>query len=338
MKIKAISFAVLSSLLLTACGGGGGSDSYTGGNGNNDNTTPDTSANQQWSILDIGEVNSAPYEGPLGYEENRITLKDGKYYVKQTNTLNDSDSLYLSFTVTKDGVYEDGPISQDGALIGTVSINANKWTLLPYSKIGSTGLKFYHTYKTIDISGQSFNQVIAPLHMWAIKNGRTNDISASNAELKFYAANTNTKFPSGSTCLQLIKEENNQEYIELEIESENDPYVINRWNDFALAGSGAEQKIFKDTTAYITSQDDNEDDNADMYAKYQNKYFAGNYTAKGIQFDFEDLLKELSESSKALTGQDKVIANEYIDAVKNTCMLYNDKATQTILNAIKNAN
>lgn len=334
MKIKAISFAVLSSLLLTACGGGGGSNSYTGGNENT--TPPDVSANQQWSIVDIGEVYSDPYEGPLGYEEHRITLKDGKYYVKQTNTLDDSKSLYLSFMVTKDGVYEDGPISQDGALIGTVSINANQWTLLPYSKIGSTGLKFYHTYKTIDISGQSFNHVIAPLNMWAIKNGRTNDISVSNAELKFYTANTTTKFPNGSTCLQLIKEENNQEYIELEIESENSPYVINRWNDFVLAGSGAAQQIFKDTTAYITSRD--EDNNVDTYAKYQNKYFAGNYTAKGVQFDFEDLLKALSESSKALTGQDKVVANEYINAVKNTCMLYNDKATQTILNAIKNAN
>ena len=337
MKIKAISFAVLSSLVLTACGGGGGSDSYTGGNGNNDNTTPDTSANQQWSAIDIDEAYSGVNSGSLGYEQTSLTLKDGKYYYKHTNTLDTDDDVYQTFFITADGVYEDGAIdAQYGTLIGTATIAANTWTLVPHSKIGSTDLKFYHTYKTIDISGQSFNQVINPLDMWAIKYNIKDSYPVSDTVFKFYTANANTTFPSGSTCLQLIKEESNQEYIELDTDSKNNAYVTNMWNDLAIAGSGAERKLFKDTTAYISTQDTDEDDNADTYAKYQNNYFSGNYYSKGVEYDFADLIKKLSDSFGSLTGQDKVIANEYVNAVKNSCMFYNDKAAQTIHTRISN--
>ena len=48
------------------------------------------------------------------------------------------------------------------------------------------------------------------------------------------------------------------------------------------------------------------------------------------------MIKELTDDSSHLTGQDKLIANEYIDAAKNECMLYNETASKTIHSSIQN--
>ena len=328
MKIKVLSFAIISTLLLTACGGGDDSTSAS----NDGGEKPDTSANQTWHNIYIDESYSGPNEGKLGYNEDVMTLLDGKSYSKNTNTLYQDDNTDRSFIVTQDGVYEDGDVNATyGVRTGNITISDNTWTMIPYSKIGSTGLKFTNTYKSINLDGKSLSQTINPYDMWAIKNGLTEDYPVSTLMQNFYAKNIDTKFPKGSTCLQLVKESGNQEYIELQNATENNSSVENIWNKLA-ANPESEKKLYKDTTAYISYANSE----ADTFAKYKDKFFSGHYYSKGTSFLFEDMIKELIDDSSHLTGQDKLIANEYIDAAKNECMLYNDTASKTIHSSIQN--
>lgn len=339
MKIKAISFAILSSMILTACGGGG-SDSKssindnTSNNNSNNGSNTNTSSNQTWSSFYIDQVYSGSNSDALGYDGDQITIKDGKYYSKNTNTLDNVSSSGSSFIVTQDGVYEDGEIdSTYGTFIGNATVASNVWTLIPYSKIGSSGLKFTHSYKTIDISGKSFNEVINPYDAWSLKYDMADTHPIGNTVQRFYTANASTKFPNGSTCLQFDKIESSQDYIELQRDTENDTSVQKIWNSEAnKSAADVEQKIYKDTVAYITYQYQD----ADTYAKYQDKFFSGNFYSKGIEATFEDMINELKDDISQLTGQDKVIADEYVKAAQSSCFLYNETASKTIHNAISN--
>ncbi len=254
MKIKAISFAILSSLLLTACGGGDSKSSNTNPSGTTDNNTPgngstNTTSDQSWSSFFIDQIYFGPNDGALGSDEDHITIQDGKYYTKNTNTLSKDDSGH-SMIVTQNGVYEDGDVHAEyGTYIGSAKVSDNKWTLTPYSKIGSSGLQFIHSYKKIDIGGKSFNEIINPYDAWVLKHDLTGTYPISSTVQRFYTANNATKFPNGSTCLQLDTIENNQEYIELQKDTENDANVKKIWETEATKGTGVEKKKFKDKVA-----------------------------------------------------------------------------------------
>ncbi len=339
MKIKALSFAVLSSLLLTACGGGGSDSSNTNVNGTPDNNNPtdngqnpSTTSDQSWSSFFIDQIYSDSDDGVLGSDEDHITIKDGKYYAKNTNTLNEDD-LGHSIIITQNGVYEDGDVHAEyGTYIGTAKIDNNKWTLTPYSKTNSSGLQFIHSYKSIDISGKPFNEVINPQDAWAIRNNLTNTYPISNTLKRFYTTNNATRFPEGSTCLRLDTIENTQEYIELQLDTENDKNVQKIWEREAAKTSDTDKKIFKDTVAYITYQYED----ADTYAKYQSKFFSGNYYSKGLEFSLAEFIDDLKQDANNYTGQNKEIADDYIDAYKNTCLLFNETASKAIRTTISN--
>ena len=332
MKIKILSLSILSSLLLVGCGGGGSDDHHSDG-GTSTGGTDTSTKEQQWTAISLGQINDGANKGALGYEEDVTTLKDGKYYAKYTSTLDPSATINQSILlITQDGVYEDGQVDAVyGTYVGDVEVKSNNWILSPYSKIGSKGQQFIHSYRNIDISGKLVNQIVNPYHMLTLKYNLTDIAGISNAELKFYDTNKDEKFPAGSSCLQPVKYENAQGYIELDLSTKNTAEVIKIWQGEANKNAAdTEKKMFKDTTAYITYQYNG----GDTYAKYKDDFYSGSLYSKGIEFTFDDYIKELADDLVDSNFKDKAQADEYLNAAKNQCWMLNEVASKTVHTAI----
>ena len=336
MKLKMLSCAVFSAFTLVACGGGGSSsnDSYNGSNNSNGSNNNGSSNNtdQVWHAFYLEA--DGPNSDALGYETDRFTINNGKYYASNFNTHNNEDLSYTTFTVTADGVYEDGPRdSKLGVYIGDAKINGDTWTLTPYSAIGSKGLIYKVQYKTIDISGQKYNETLTPYTDLIIKNNFPSDVYISNGEKRYYDANKATVFPSGSKCLVQVQSETNQNYIELDIDTKNSDSVQKIWTELSnKSANDIDKKLFKDTTAYITYQYSE----ADTYAQYKNDLYSGNYYPKGVEFNLDDEIRDLKSDANDLTGTRKELLLAYANSLATSCTIYNDTAGQFVLKSLQN--
>ena len=341
MKIKILSLWVFSAFILTACGGGSDSSpSFNSSSPESSNNTPQNGnkpADQVLTQIYMSEMSDDTTQKILGYDIDTITIKDGQYYTKNENNLGYNQEADMSFLVTADGVYEDGPKHPTyGVNIGSVTGSPANFTLKPYSKIASKGLTFNQSYKTIDLSNKSLSEVINPYNAWVIKNNLTSQFPISDTLSRFYNASAATKFPAGSQCFQLTKSENNQEHIELYNDTKNQKNVMDIWNQEAnKIAADTQKKIFKDTTAFITSQHPQ----YDTYAKFQSDFYAGDYYSKGIDFLLSDEISNMKEDinqNSDLTAEEKANVLEYINITNNLCTVYNNTATETIRNAISN--
>lgn len=336
MKIKTLSFAILSSILLSACGGGSGSSDSDSSANIKTPSTDNRPANQTWSQIELSEDTSGSTTSTLGYDKYTITIKDGLYYAKSESHLGRTDSNDdKSFFVTKDGIYEDGPTdSRYGINVGTVQGSPEKLFLKPYSPIGSKGLVFTQDNKVIDISGQPLNTTISPYDNWLIKNNFNYQNRIDESVLRFYSLNQSKKFPAGSKCLVVTKAETNQEYLELYNDTINDPEYSRIWNLEAIKPANDSTKIiYKDTTAYISYQYQE----YDTYAKVKNDIFAGYKYNKGIEYllseEIADAKEEINQNN-TLSNAEKLKLIEYSELANNACIFYNETATQTINRAI----
>ena len=153
MKLKNLSLAIFSALMLSACGGvhlliqmaGTGTGTGTG-TGNTTLTKPDF---QQWSSFYIDEYS----DSDLNYEIEQLTFDQGNIYIKvdETTGWDESETFYL----TENGLYDHGSTHATyGKLQGTITANATTWKQVPYSPINSTGLSSTLTFKVFDISGK----------------------------------------------------------------------------------------------------------------------------------------------------------------------------------------
>ena len=327
MKIKLLSFAVLSSILLSACGGGSsGSDSNTGGSTGGGST----SGSQQWTSYEIGTTATGPNQEKMVIDKDVTTIKDGKTYYKNTNSLNLED-MY-SITVTASGLYDDvnAPVDNTlGRLIGTTTIQNNRWSFTPYSSIGSKDLTLNTQYKTIDLSGKPLLQFLAPADYLIITKGITNIKTIDNTTLNFYKTFANATFPAGSTCMQVQSMENNAEHLELYADltdQDEQNYYKEQWNDYRVSQHSI-LKNMKDTTAYLQS----EDDETTGYALYKNQYYGADLVTKGSEFNINDYKKLLDAYYK-----DKKDTAELLKtALDSSCHYYNPTAAQSISTAVK---
>ncbi|MBU3846617.1 MAG: hypothetical protein H9855_06540 [Candidatus Acinetobacter avistercoris] len=333
MKIKALSLSIFSCILLTACGGSNNSNSSNSSNSTSANDQTNTKiADQAWTSFNIHGDDS---KGKLDFEIDQRTIKDGQYYSKIDQTSDNTEYYNLGLFVTADGGYGDGPIHPEyGVQLGSANGSNEKQILSPYSPVGSKGFQITVYYKTIDISGKSISESINPEDIFKIQNNfRTNSISKTL--LNFYAKNSSIKLPEGSKCLVLTKSENNQGHLELDKSSKDKKEIIDIWNTEASKNANETiKKLFKDTTAYITDKPDLDS----VIAKFQNNFYAGYQIDKGIDYLLTEEIGDMKSLAdhENLTAEEKKLKLESIDLLNTTCTYFNETASKTIRDSIKN--
>lgn len=322
MKIKLLSFAVLSSILLSACGGGSSSSST--------NPTNPTTADQQWTSYDISTAEIAPNQQQHVIDKEVVTLKNGKTYLKESTTFPSQVSDYLMITVS--GIYDDvnAPVDPTlGRLIGQTKMQTNQWEFKPYSSIGSTDLTLTTQYKTLDLSGKLLLQYLAPVDYLIISKNFKKLHTINDDSLAFYKTFATATFPTGSSCIQAQIAKNNAEYLELNADlkdTDEQQSYKSEWNDYRVDKTSI-LKNLKDTTAYLQQ----EEDEISGYALYKNQYYAAYFTPKGSELNVSDLKKSLDNIYK----DHKDTAELLKTALDNTCSYYNPTAAKSISTAIK---
>lgn len=332
MKIKLLSFTILSSIMLTACGGGSSSNNSSQPSSSNDQTSGNTS-NQQWTSYDFYTDQKDGYF----IDKEVLTVKDGKAYSKETST-DPSYHSYKGITVTSDGLYDEvnAPVdAQLGHYSGTIQASNTQWTLSPYSSIGSKGLQYTQKYTTLNLSGKNLLEVLSPADYYAITRNLTDKYPVKHYLLDLYANISKVKFPEGSSCLQLQEFSNTQEYLDLDADLKNKEQqnqLAQGWLEFKN-DTTTTLRNFKDTTAYL--KENTNSDSPYGYALYKNNYYSAFLTPKGLEFNMNEWLKSYQDDLKTGTAEEKAYANYVIAATQNICHLYNAKAAQTIASTVK---
>lgn len=322
MKFKTLSTAIVSSFILTACGGGGSSDKFNDSENNNITTSPF----QQWSSFFIDfNLNTNNIE----YYSDTQTLDNGKIYSK-------SEDTFSEIYVTQNGVYDQSSTNnQYGKYQGTVVTNNSSWVLSPYSSIGSNDLKLTTNFKILNISNQPIAQIVSPNEYWIAKNN-LNDSYEYPEQLMSYLKQLNEqKFPTGSYCLQIISETNNQDYLSLYndeyFDTEEQQNILkNQWIDYSKQQNNTNIKKynFKDTTAYLEYFPEDNDNYG--VASYKSKYYWANLIDSRTEYTFADEIKELEDISADATNEEKRLIQELINLRKNSCYLFNNIASKAI--------
>ena len=325
MKLKNLSLAIFSTLMLSACGGGSSSDSNGGntgtGTGNTTLTKPDF---QQWSSFYIDEYS----DSDLNYEIEQLTFDQGNIYIKvdETTGWNNSETFYL----TANGLYDKGTNHPSyGKLEGTITSNTTTWKRLPYSSINSKGLSETLTFKTLDISGKNVAAALSPNNFLALKYNLLESYPMGDKGLKFYTDLKNSTFPEGSTCIQIQKAEHTEDYIELynySLEPDIQQDLKGYWQELLLDPKGYTKKIFKDSIAYLH----NEGNIENGFAEYKNNIYEVDFYKSGTSFNFESEISELNRLYNAASGEQKILLKELIDLQKSSCSLFNSTASKII--------
>lgn len=328
MKLKYLSLSIITALTLVGCGGGGSDSTYQGTDSGSAEENKDF---QQWHYFEI-EAGYAVNE-PIEFVHNIITLDQGNVYVQDDSPTPDNDIF-----VTQDGVYQElGPKnSQYGYLIGTGSLSNLVFTHKPYSPVGSTGLVFTTNFKKIDLSGKNALATLESRDQWDIANNSISNISAQR--LAYYNSIKDLTFPAGAYCLQNSIHSNNQENLYLYTSDKSD-------EKFAFDGYAARfaqndthifKKTYKDTIAYLESDDGTDADATYGAAEYKGDYYGAGRYLKGVEYSLAQYIQEQKDKlSITLTEAERKLAIEEIETLNNQCSWYNDTAAQFIQNSMK---
>ena len=329
MKLKYLSLAIITAFTLTGCGGGGGgSDGVYQGI---DSGSAEGNQNfQQWHYFEI-EAGYAVNE-PLEFVHNTFTLDQGNVYVQDDSPTPDNDIL-----VTQDGVYQDlGPKnSKYGYLAGTGSLNNLVFTHKPYSPVGSTGLIFNTNFKKIDLNGKNALATLESRDQWDIVNNSIPNISAQR--LAYYNSVKDLTFPAGAYCLQVSIRSNNQENIYLYTGKSDKKFAFDDYAaDYAQNDKHIFKKTYKDTIAYLYSDDGTEAGATYGAAEYKGNYYGAGRYLKGVEYSLAQYIQEQKDKlSSNLNESERKLAIEEIETLNNECSWYNDTAAQFIQNSIK---
>ncbi|QGM27328.1 hypothetical protein [Acinetobacter towneri] len=329
MKLKTLSCAIFAAFTLTACGGG--SD---GGSSDPVVDVGTTNKFQQWSNFSIENNYSTD---KIGYDSDTITIDQNKAYSKNTNTLNWDENK--TFFVTADGEYDEGEEHPKyGAYQGEVSISNNIWTHIPYSNIGSKGLKLTVKYNPVDISNRTIAPLVSFHEYWVVKHNQNDNWDISDNVINFIQAIEQVKFPQGSACLQLVESSNNQEYLEL-YKNQDTPELQTTlkqdWESYRTnTSSDIHKKVFKDTIAYLEYDEDNAEYSG--VAQKANHFYEVNLTQKGVEFSKAQEITLLESLAAEYLGADQTIARDYINLYKNSCSMFNQTASEAIKKQIAN--
>ena len=329
MKLKYLSLSIITALTLVGCGGSGSDSTYQGTDSGSAEENKDF---QQWHYFEI-EAGYAVNE-PIEFIHNIMTLDQGNVYVQDNAPTPDNDIL-----VTQDGVYQElGPKnSKYGYLAGTGSLNNLVFTHKPYSPVGSTGLVFTTNFKKIDLSGKNALATLESRDQWDIVNNSIPNISAQR--LAYYNSVKDLTFPAGAYCLQVSIRSNNQENIYLYTSDESDEKFA--FDGYAAGFAQPNQtkifkKTYKDTIAYLYSDDGTEAGATYGAAEYKGDYYGAGRYLKGVEYSLAQYIQEQKgKLSSTLTEAERKLAIEEIETLNNECSWYNDTAAQFMQNSMK---
>ncbi|MFH7764433.1 hypothetical protein [Acinetobacter sp. BSP-28] len=329
MKLKYLSLSIITAFTLTGCGGGGGGSDSTY-QGIDSGSAEENKDFQQWHYFEI-EAGYAVNE-PLEFVHNMITLDQGTVYIQDDSLTPDNDIL-----VTQDGVYQDlGPKnSKYGYLAGTGSLDNLVFTHKPYSPVGSTGLIFTTNFKKIDLSGKNALATLESRDQWDIANNSISNISAQR--LAYYNSVKDLTFPAGAYCLQNSIHSNNQENLYLYTgKSDKKPTFDDYAADYAQNDKHVFKKTYKDTIAYLYSDDGTDAGATHGAAEYKGNYYGAGRYLKGVEYSLAQYIQEQKDKlSSTLTEAERKLAIEEIETLNNECSWYNDTAAQFIQNSMK---
>ena len=316
MKLNILVLSTITLLSLTACGGGGGSSSSN--SNTNENPSIPSSSFQQWSTFDLDSESDS-----LSYDSDTATIDNGKLYTSFSND---------SFMVTAKGLYDEGPVHTTyGYLNGNISIKNNVWTLSPYSSINSSGLKITTTMKSYNIENESMASKVDPYNYWLLKNNLSDSGNyISNKALRYLTAISKVNFPAGSSCLQLNKVSNSEQYLELidTPDGYEQGFLANWWSELSTE-KDAKKYIMKDTIAYTLVDEEYQEEYG--VAQYKNRFYDAYPSPKGVEFNMQDLIKSIDNEVNASTNAtQKAQLLELKQLLESSCNFYNEVAIKAI--------
>lgn len=325
MQLKSLSLSIITALTLMGCGGGegGSSSDYTGTNAGAAEENKDF---QQWHYFELDggyAVNEA-----LEFVHQVITLDHGNLYLQD-----DSPEIDNDYLITQDGVYQDfGPQnSKYGYEAGTGTLNNLLFSQKPYSPVGSSGLMFTTQFKKIDLSGKNALATLESRDQWEIANSP--NASFDPTRQSYYNKVKNLNFPAGSSCLQDTLRSNNQENLYLYTNGSTlkdygfDDYA----KKYAENNSHIFKKTYKDTIAYLYSDDSTEAGASYGAAEYQGNYYGAGRYLKGVEYSLAQYIQEEKDQlDTSLTEAERKLAIEEIETLNNQCSWYNDTAAKFI--------
>jgi len=340
MKFKALTLAMMSSVLLSACGGGESSKDNNSSVNNNLSVQ-----DQEWLEIDIYSDNdfNRSIDTQIGYGSDMLTIKNNKVYSKLVSEHDWED--YESIKVTKTGLYDNSNELTDlGRYLGTVTGSNNQWILSPYSSINSTGLKFTTVFNSKELESKSIAEVVMPFEYWVAKNNLNESFNISSKLLNFLLQLNEDKFPSGATCIQIDEERVNEPYLELDTYIFQDDYIKTEWKEiedlFKAKDSSISELKYFNTQAY--SVYDKEWDESWVIAQFKKDgkttYHYTSETLAGVEYSLENELDEMIDWIDYDGDNTAQMKQEYINYFKNSCTMYNKVAYNFIVDKIKEYN
>lgn len=330
MKVQILTLCI-SALLLSACGGGGSSSSESpttpaGPSPENPKQPTQPKPNttlQQWHLIDLEEeYTSSRLLREFELYSNVLSFVNGKFY-----TLEDDDAMYF----TEDAVYklDNLPKGKYGYEYGSGTITDEAMTIRLRSTLGKEQLAFTNYIKKIDISGNALLTRLQPELHWELNHLSLDELkrNISVQDLNTLHGLQKLKFPQGSMCLQRQAYANNQAYIAVDADDDQEQQGF-----LAYAKQyGTDPDILKLT--YMNSTSYLKKGNYTWgYTEYENRYYLSEYNEKGIEYSVADDLEQQRQQlqQRDLTAAEKAARLELIDQIAEGCTYYNKTAADYI--------
>ena len=321
MIIKTLSVVICTSLMLSACGGGSSESTST-------NTNQSQPSDQTWTSFGINSYTSNP---KLNYLTVTRAIKQGNEYYKINALTNQPTETYI----TTNGVYEHGPITNDGRLTGKINKTDTTIERVAYSEIGSSGLKFTSKIKTLNVSGKNIAETLHPYHYYAAKYNAEHTQGINQA----YLILSNFTFPENSVCYRKTHEMANENYLQLfqppiDVDSEQYAQSLKDSWDAHTLDSEFSRLFFKNTEAYIHRIYDG------GVALHQGQHKPAQYFTLAKMAENFAVPQDMKNNSSIdvfktyiSTDQDKVDA--LINSLENSCDYFNETASKALHKALE---
>ncbi|AYO54853.1 hypothetical protein [Acinetobacter wuhouensis] len=324
MKIKALSFTILSSLLFTACGGGG-SDSSTSSHG----SIKDES---EWYMYETGYS----IEDQNLFSKLKFSFQDNQAFLNVEYTADGSNKYelddLLSTYLASDGLYFPATTKTNlGYPFGTFSAkSATNWTYTPYSNEGQrTALKLTEKFEAVNLSGKPMSQYINGFDHFAGLDPVLS-ISAEKYSAYYVQKLKDKTFPSGSICLRSQTSSSNTDYAEVDTSSSIENFDPKNYFDF-----GYTIKNINNFQLYV-SKDIEPNTSIESVLKLGSIYIYADYFNKGVYYSLATDIKQHEQYYDEVvseSGKDSSRAHYYkalLNGLKSECTLFNKTASIAI--------
>ncbi|WP_353165676.1 hypothetical protein [Acinetobacter sp.] len=319
MKIKLLSFTIISSLFLTACGGDSAAGDYI------------TNNESEWFSYETGgSLQDAYLFSKVKFSfRNKQMYIDGEYKVDGSTQFTASD--LLSNYLAVDGLY-DAPKSKTdlGYQNATLkSKSATVWTFTPYSTRNYKQLELIEKFETVNLTGKLISPYINGFDHFA---GLNNTLSSAIGPYPaYYVKKLQGKtFPTGSTCLRSISSSTNTPFADL---YSNGP--INNYQPSKYFQNGYTETKLGNFSLDL-SRNIQPNSPIDAVAKIGSDYYPAAYYTTGDYEVLADKIQQYEQDYKDAVNKfgkysiNAQIEFAYLEGLKSECTLFNTTASQAI--------